>query len=430
MPSPAPDVPPRAADPEPTGPAPGGDSPGSVRGQDPGRPAELDATKLAAARLWAAHRFPYLAAAVFASPVVAAPGSGRVVIDRWWRVHADPAVVDGTDVASLGGELLHLCAHVLRDHAGRADRAGLGQPAELHHWVESADAEIDDDFPPDLGRVGHRVGPADLDSPPGRLAEEYYRSGSVRAGSEADCGSGAHGQPAFDEPPPDDRHRPGVGRDQQEMLRRRVADEVARAEEAVPPGLRRWAQDRRHQPADWRRELAAVIRRSLASAGGAVDYSYRRPSRRAASVAGVILPSLRQPTVEVAVVCDTSASVTDAQLGTALSEVDAVLRATGTRSVRLLACDDAVRSVARVSPGREVQLLGGGGTDLTVAIDDAMALRPPVQAVVVLTDGYTPWPDRAPGADVVVGLLESDPSLPRPADPPVWARTVTIPAPR
>jgi len=392
--------------------------------------AGLDGAKLAAARLWAAHRFPYLATALFASPALPAPGTGRVVIDRWWRVHADPAVVDRADVAALGGELLHLCSHVLRDHAERADRAGLGQPAELHHWVEAADAEIDDDFPADLGRVGPRVGPADLDSPSGRLAEEYYRSGTVRPGSTADCGSGAHGQPAFDEPPPDDRTRPGVSRDQQEILRRRVADEVARAEGAVPPGLRAWARDRLHQPADWRRELAAVIRRSLASVGGAVDYSYRRPSRRAAAVADVVLPSLRQPTVEVAVVCDTSASVTDAQLGAALGEVDAVLRATGTRSVRLLACDDAVRSVSRVSPGREVQLLGGGGTDLTVAIDEAMTLRPPVQAVVVLTDGHTPWPGRPPRAEVVVGLLEGDRSLPRPVDPPAWARTVTIPRPR
>ncbi|MEZ5407329.1 MAG: VWA-like domain-containing protein [Acidimicrobiales bacterium] len=393
-------------------------------------PVDLDATKLAAARLWAAHRFPYLATALFASPVVAAPGSGQVSIDRWWRVHADPSVVAGADVAGLGGELLHLCAHVLRDHAERADRAGLGQPAELHHWVEAADAEIDDDFPADLARIRPRIGAGDLDSPPGRLAEEYYRSGSVRPGSTADCGSGAHGQPALDEPPPDDRTRPGVSREQQEMLRRRVADEVARAEGAVPPGLRTWARNRLHQPADWRRELAAVVRRSLASVGGAVDYSYRRPSRRAASVTGVVLPSLRQPVVEVAVVCDTSASVTDAQLGTALGEVDAVLRATGTRSVRLLACDDAVRSVSRVSPGREVHLLGGGGTDLTVAIDEAMALRPPVQAVVVLTDGHTPWPDRPPRAEVVVGLLEGDRSLPRPPDPPPWARVVVIPAPR
>ena len=243
----------------------------------------LDTTKLAAARLWATHRFPYLATAVFASPVLAAPGSGRLAIDRWWRVHADPAVVATADVATLGGELLHLCAHVLRDHAERADRVGLGQPAELHHWVDAADAEIDDDFPPDLGRVAPRATPADLDRPAGRLAEEYYRSGTVRADATADCGSGAHGHPAFDEPPPDDRTRPGVTRDQQEVLRRRVADEVARAEGAVPPGLRAWARDHLHQPADWRRELAAVLRRSLASVGGAVDYSYRRPSRRAAA---------------------------------------------------------------------------------------------------------------------------------------------------
>lgn len=400
-------------------------------------PPALDPMKLAAARLWATTTHPYLASAVFAAPVLPAPDLGRLVVDRWWRIHADPRVVADSPVADLGGELIHLTTHLLRDHATRAEAQHLGEEAELHHWVDAADAEIADDFP-DLPRLAEPVAPVDLDQPDGRLAEEYYRFGSVREGRTNDCGSGARGHAAGEPPPPDpdqdadgdDPGRRGVPPDDQQLIRREVAARIAEAEAgSVSASLRRWAEERRRPRVDWRDELAAVIRRALAATSGAVDYSYRRPSRRGGAVDGVVLPSLARPSVEVAVVCDTSASVTDDQLGQALAEVDGLLRATGTRQVRFLSCDDAVRSVDRVAAGRPVIPIGGGGTDMAVGMAAAMAQRPRPDVVVVLTDGYTPWPGRAPRADTVVGLLEGDGNgAPAPPAPPGWARVVTIPA--
>ncbi|MEL6985874.1 MAG: VWA-like domain-containing protein, partial [Actinomycetota bacterium] len=203
----------------------------------------------------------------------------------------------------------------------------------------------------------------------------------------------------------------------------------------VPDGLRRWADEHLTPMVDWRAELAATLRRALSVTAGAVDYSYRRPSRRAGAVDGVILPSLARPTPEVAVVCDTSASVTDAELGRALTEVDGLLQATGTRQVRFLSCDDAVRSVDRVAAGRDVTLIGGGGTDMAVGLAAAADHRPPPQVVVVLTDGYTPWPPTGPPRAVtVVGLLGGGQSrvdgMPGPPAPPAWTRVVPIPADR
>ena len=404
----------------------------------------LDPMKLAAARLWAVDRHPYLASAVFAAPVLPAPELGRLVIDRWWRIHADPEIVAAADVADLGGELLHLTSHLLRDHAARADAQHFEEAAELHHWVDAADAEIADDFD-DPSRLAPAVTPADLDQPEGRLAEEYYRLGSVREGNDADCGSGAHGEPPLWEPPPPDdgsdgddaEGGQGLTRDQQDLVRREVAARIAEAGAgSVPDGLRRWADDQLAPTVDWRAELAAALRRALAATVGAVDYSYPRPSRRAAAVDGVILPSLARPIPEVAVVCDTSASVTDAELGRALAEVDGVLQATGTRQVRFLSCDDAVRSVDRVAAGRDVTLIGGGGTDMAIGLAAAVDHRPPPQVVIVLTDGHTPWPERPPPRVLtVVGLLgggggRAGPGLSAPPAPPSWARVVDIPTDR
>lgn len=386
--------------------------------------------RLAAARLWASHHYPYLASALFASPVIPAPELGRLVIDRWWRVHADPAVVAQTSVDQLGGELLHLVSHVLRDHAGRADRVGLAEEAEVHHWVDAADAEIDDDFPTDLDRVESRVAPPDLGCQPGRLAEEYYRQGLVRESEVNDCGSGAHGQVAgWEPPPPAQSGGSGVDDADQRLIRRRVAAEVANAPaDTVGAGLRQWADQELGSRVDWRRELAARLRRSVTLVAGAVDYTYQRPSRRAASSPSVILPALRRPGVEVAVICDTSASVTDHQLGLAVAEIDGLLAAIGTRSVTVLAVDTAVNAVSRVARGGDVVLAGGGGTELGAGLEAVAELRPRPQVVVVVTDGFTPWPDQPPAAQVVVALLDTDVGV-APPTPPSWAHTVLVPAP-
>ncbi|MEM9563171.1 MAG: VWA-like domain-containing protein [Actinomycetota bacterium] len=421
---------PSAPDPSPEAAATSPEAASPSPSVDPEPVTALDPMKLAAARLWAADRHPYLASAVFAAPVLPAPELGRVVIDRWWRIHADPAVVERAAVSDLGGELLHLTSHLLRDHAGRADAQHFGEPAELHHWVDAADAEIADDFER-LPRLAETVTPDDLDQRDGRLAEEYYRHGSVRDGATNDCGSGAHGEPPPWEPPPPDDETPGVGSDDQELVRQEVAARVAEAGADAPDGLRRWAEERLRPTVDWRAELAACLRRAVSVTAGAVDYSYRRPSRRAAAVDGVVLPSLARPTPEVAVVCDTSASVTDDELGRALTEVDGLLAATGTRQIRFLSCDDAVRSVDRVAAGREVTLLGGGGTDMAAGLAAAVDQQPPPQVVVVLTDGYTPWPPAAPPRTVtVVGLLGAGAGrdgAPSPPAPPAWARVVPIP---
>jgi predicted metal-dependent peptidase len=378
----------------------------------------LDRHKVAAARVWAAQKMPYLASALFAAQIKPAADSGTIGIDRYWNVHADPVIVDEQSAPELGRLFLHLIAHLLRDHAGRADDV---RPASSEQWNRCADAEVNDDLP-EVPRSASTL-PADLGCPAGRLVEEYYRDGRPGARSW-DCGSGA-----------DAVARPGDGTQglqpaAADLLRLAVATETARAAKEfgnVPAGWTRWAEQLAPSQVDWRRQLAAEIRRAIAFVAGRVDYSYRRPSRRAAAAAPAILPTLVQPVPDVAVVCDTSGSMSEDLLARALAEVESMLTRGGlaAANLRVLAVDTTVHAVRRVSRASQVVLAGGGGTDMGSGIAAAAALRPRPSIVIVLTDGYTPWPDGRPrGVRVIVGLL-AQPGMPIPYAPS-WARTVVI----
>jgi predicted metal-dependent peptidase len=162
---------------------------------------------------------------------------------------------------------------------------------------------------------------------------------------------------------------------------------------------------------------------------GNVDYTYRRPSRRAGSVPKVILPAMHRPIPNVAVVCDTSGSMHEQLLARALAEVEGLLARGGLRQaqIRVLAVDTNVHAVRRVSRASQVELAGGGGTDMGAGIAAAASLRPRPSVIVVLTDGFTPWPDKPPkGVRVVVGLLTQSMIPIDHFAPPTWARIVRI----
>ncbi len=380
---------------------------------------------LAAGRVWAATRFPYLASGLFGAQVRAEPGIGTVAVDDSWRLHADPELTAGWTAAELGSVLVHHVSHLLRAHGERAGAAGVTDQ-DARAWVRGADAEINDDLvEAGLTLPGRPVLPADLGAPPGLLAEQYFVPAQQHDAQDAglDCGSGADGQGR----PWDGAGQPGLSPWQAQLLCRQVAQDCLRhAKEpgTVPAGLLRWAEQLLQPVVDWRRVLAAELRRAVADTAGAVDYSYRRPSRRASVAGQVVLPALRRPVPEVAVVCDTSGSMTEDLLAMVLAEVDGLLRSLGlARQLRVLACDTAVAPARRVTSARQIELVGGGGTDMGAGIAAAAALRPRPAVTVVLTDGYTPWPAQPPrGIRVVVALLGDDAP-----DGPDWARAVRVP---
>ncbi|MFJ3306474.1 VWA-like domain-containing protein [Streptomyces sp. NPDC086549] len=407
-------------------------------------PGTLDLDKLFTARLHAARVRPYLATALFALHTVESRRVPTMAVDRHWRCYVSPAFVHRTPVEELAGVWVHEVSHLLRDHHGRSERVarehGLTGPAERLRMNIAADFEINDDVYGDgLVRPEGAVQPEPLGLPVGWLMEDYLRELRIDPRSlEAawlDCGSGADGLEREWELGPDGAH--GLSAQERDAVRFRVAQGITGRPGNAPQGWRRWAEEAFHPPQPWRELLGAAVRSAASGSGAGDDYTYGRPARRSAGVPGVVLPSLRRRPPRVCVVIDTSGSVSDAELGSALLEVAAISRAVGGRSdlVSVVPCDASARIVHPLCRGEGIPLVGGGGTDLRAGFAKALRVLPRPDVVVALTDGQTPWPDTRPPCRTVVGLFprerragswdEDDPDY-VPDAPPAWARVVEI----
>lgn len=379
--------------------------------------AALDRTRLLAARYRAAQDRPYLATALFSLTVVESSQVATMGVDRRWRCYVSPAFVARTPVPQLAAVWIHEVAHLLRDHHGRADRLPPGT-AHDHYRVNIAqDCEINDDLLADgLPLPADRVEPSTYGMPEGLLFERYLALLPPEVRGNLDCGSGAHGV----ERPWEQGGTGGLGRAEAESVRHDTARQI-RSRGTAPGGWQRWARHTLEPRVDWRRQLGGAVREAVAWASGAVDYAYQRPSRRSAALRGVILPSLRRPVPRVAIVVDTSGSMGEPELAAALAEVAGVLRVVGVGGNRttVLSCDAAVQVVRAVYTVGEVQLTGGGGTDLRVGVEEALRSRPHV--VIVLTDGLTPWPAAPLEATRLIAALIG----PAP-EPPPWITSVRV----
>jgi predicted metal-dependent peptidase len=404
----------------------------------------LDLKKVLAARLHAARVRPYLATALFALHPVESRRVPTMAVDRHWRCYISPAFVARTPVEELAGVWVHEVSHLLRDHHGRGDRVaverGLTGPGERLRMNIAADCEINDDvFGDGLVRPEDAVDPRLLGLPEGELMEDYLRQFRLGPYTQGlvwlDCGSGADGLEREWDLGPDGAH--GLTAQERDAVRFRVAQGISARPGNTPRGWQRWAEEAFHPPQPWRDLLGAAVRSATSSPGAGEDYTYGRPARRSTALSGVILPSLRRRPPRVAVVIDTSGSVSDAELGSALLEVAAIARAVGGQRdlVSVLPCDAAARVVHPLCRAEGIPLLGGGGTDLRTGFTRALRARPRPDVIVALTDGQTPWPDARPPCRTVVGLFprpararswdENDPDY-VPDSPPEWARVVVI----
>lgn len=185
-----------------------------------------------------------------------------------------------------------------------------------------------------------------------------------------------------------------------------IAKEVARKIKehtanrgTVPAGMVRWADDQLKEPiVPWNKELASIIRGHLASLSGYGDITYSRRHRRQSIYGNVIKAAPYRLIPQIVVVVDTSGSVSDDMLTQALTETHHILRVNEGLGVTVMSCDAAVGNVQKVFSRKQVTFKGGGGTDMCEGLRVAVEKKP--QVIILITDGYTPYPKDAPDSKI------------------------------
>lgn len=377
----------------------------------------MDVSKARAILLY---ELPYLAELAFATPVRETELLPTAGVTRNGVLWVNPRFWESLSPREQAFVLGHELLHLLLDHAGRV---GDRDP-EL--WNVAVDVVVNEALTQGISRHGWGLVPPKEPAPilardvglwdAARLTGEEIYELLRREGRRVEtnllrgaCGSGAGGNPL----PAELEAEKGLSDTERALLRRKTLAE-AKAWGNLPLGVLREVEGLLEPKVPWPQLLRAYLRGSLAQALGKSDFTFRKPSRRSDEA---ILPSLQRPLLRVVTVVDTSGSMGEAELAQAVAEVEAVAREVA--EVTLLSCDAEVHARGRVQGRRDAQKLlrGGGGTDMGVGLAEALKLRPDV--IVVLTDGYTPWPEKSPAVPVIVVLLGE-------GEAPAWAKTVRV----
>ncbi|CUU36131.1 Predicted metal-dependent peptidase [Armatimonadetes bacterium DC] len=274
------------------------------------------------------------------------------------------------------------------------------------------------------------VGAGEQDMECGSSASAVQRGGW-------DEGSGVHGQPRPWELPAESEEAPALSEFDRQALRETVAHNIIEHQKnrgTLPAGLVRWAEEVLKPKVNWREQLKRVVRGAISEGfGQRLDYSLRRPNRRLSVYHPLYLPSLQgEYRPRVACVVDTSGSISDRELTQALAEVRAVLEQLRV-PITIIPCDAVPYEAIQVMRGSDwlkvrEGLRGGGGTDMVAGLQAALELTPKPDAVIVLTDGYTPFPTERPKDTVVIWALwqYGDAEPPLPPMPPWQKRDVVV----
>ncbi len=393
--------------------------------------------RICAARLRAANLFPYFSAGLFSLIPIETDDDRRMYgmktmgVDARWRMLYHVGIFDMWSISEVAAVMIHEVMHLLRDHPERASIAAI---EERIIWNVAADCEINDDLK-NTGLPNGVIYPEQFNFPDGLLAEEYFDL-LKQAGEKAmegfkpgvgagQCGGCATGEGGEEETIKGEGGEDvgGISKQEAQVIRNTVAKDIIanKGRANMPGGLVRWAEEQLKSHVPWRTLLSRCVRGMVGDVVGMVNYSYSRPSRRQSSFGKIIMPSLRSPLPNVAMLIDTSGSMSAMDLGIAVAEIDGVLKSLGV-DVTVISNDAEVGSVKRIRTAKQVELVGGGGTNLGPGILKSSELRPVVNFLIIVSDCDAAWGDFVPNFPVIVVKVGDSSFM-----PPEWIkRTIEV----
>jgi len=387
-------------------------------------PPDEIARKLAAARAQLVIEKPFLGVLVLHLPLTAADPRWCATIATDARaIYYNPAYIAALSLEQTKCVLAHEALHCALSHFHRRDHRNR------RRWDIACDLAVNailaaDGFvlPPNAlyrkecaGMSAEEIYPYVRENTDEATQDLHvYADGHAHPGAGGDDGSEGpaasasapppnHGLPAdageagASRPPP-----PGPGESEQLAiqwkLRLAAAAQQALRAGRLPASAARFVDHLVQPQLPWRMLLARYM-----TAVARTDYSFARPSRREGDA---ILPGLRAAQIDVAIVIDTSGSITDAEMREFVTEVNALKGQLNAR-ITLHACDAALAPDGPwiYEPWEELvlprRLIGGGGTRFTPAFEWAARLEPPPDLLVYFTDAEGEFPASEPPLPVL-----------------------------
>lgn len=422
------------------------------------------------------HR-PYFGKAVYGVAFLENVNCPDMGVDEYWRCSYNPEWVKSKGIEVVTTAVLEKILHRVREHGERFRRLGVTMRT-IDAAQAAACAEIQDDLYDelekrrDLPQIPEEILilPSHFGLQNGEVAEFYYsklvdRLGSpiyehVRTKGEPDrtyladpgkiheynawkkarkcrCGSGATGVHM-----PWEHEAPAQGGpfglediDRRDLLRQTAEDIVKYASRkgrgTVPGSLVDWAEDMlKPKSIPWEQIVGAAVRRTVQMIQGTLLHSYARPARRQSIYPDIVMPGMRRPVPNVAIVSDTSASMTSGKgsdLALVRGVIEDICRSMGANCAVIATDAEVHGGIQYVQSGRQAVLAGRGGTDMRVGMHYAMTyVRPRPDVLVVVTDCGTEWPDHPPPPPTRVLICGVGVPDSWTAQVPSWAQFINV----
>ena len=297
------------------------------------------------------------------------------------KIYANPDFLEGLNVAKTEFLLAHEAAHIIFMHALRVGHRNRDI------WNAAADYVIN-----------HLLVEDGMAFIEGGLLDDRYTSSAEQVyemlpdDPEEEGGGGGIGQDLMPSGMTDIEAQAHAQQVRQVVAQ---AATVARMAGKMSAGLERMVGDILQPKVPW-----ADVLRDFMQSVARDDESWSRRNRRFTDVYLPDLYSLRLGTI--CVIGDVSGSISAEDWSQVLAEVTDMAERTRPEVMRLISADVQVTADVALDQDtiRTTHITGGGGTDMRVPLEYVEQYRPDV--VVLLTDGYTPWPDCEPPYPLVV----------------------------
>jgi predicted metal-dependent peptidase len=362
----------------------------------------MDNLKKAKSQLVVQKETAFYASLLLSSKIVLTNSVPTAAVDAKGTLYINTHFLAGLTVAQVKFVLIHELEHVMRLHPSRR---GDRNPKK---WNVAGDACINDQLNHD--NIGEPIdGCVNMPGSRSKLTEQVYE--------ELPDDQGGHGSDEDDDPLGHDVIF-GDGTDDPSDPKAMTPSEVQQAEADIKVKIAQAAQAARMQgsmSADLERRVNEILEtrtpwydvlERFMQNHAKNDYSWRRPNRK--HIANdTYLPSLNNSKAmgHVVIGIDTSGSISDEELKHFGGHINRIMELCTPEKVTVIYCDAQVNHVDEFS-GDDLPITlvgyGGGGTDLTKIFDyvDTKCEEPDV--AVIMTDGYTPWPDEEAAYPTVV----------------------------